>query len=507
MVQDHVDRRRQDRRLRRTATRAPRTTTTATSTWTTDGTCQLRRLPGNASCIITSPTALNDGQWHQVVGTLELGRPGALRRRQEGRTDAGTTTTAQDYRGYWRIGGDNVVERRYRTSPARSTTSSVYPTALTPTQVDAQCVAAGRTSQAAASPDRRLRRAGLPGRPRGLYCRLDERLGPTVATDSSPIGTTGVVHRRRDAAARRAVAGTGHRRRRSTAQSGQVATTTSYDTPRSTLETWFKTTTTTGGKLIGFGTPADRHSRATTTATSTCRTTAAQFGIWTGQMNSRSPRAAYNDGAWHHVVATQASDGMKLYVDGALVGHEPDHRRRRLQRLLAHRRRHTWGSGSSATSPALDEAAVYACRPRRHDGRRSTTPRRRHKPNAAPVAAFTSATHRPRRRLRRLASADTDGTVASYAWDFGDGSARRPAVDPTHTYAAAGTYTVTLTVTDDAGSRRHLDQPTVTVRRRRVNVAPTASFTSTVDQPRRRGRRHGVDRLRRHRRVVRLGLR
>ena len=27
---------------------------------------------------------------------------------------------------------------------------------------------------------------------------------------------------------------------------------------------------------------------------------------------------SFNNGAWHHVVATQGADGMKLYVDGVL---------------------------------------------------------------------------------------------------------------------------------------------------------------------------------------------
>lgn len=47
-------------------------------------------------------------------------------------------------------------------------------------------------------------------------------------------------------------------------------------------------------------------------------------------------------------------------------------------------------------------------------------------------------------------STDADGTITSYAWDFGDG-ANSSTANPTHTYATAGTYSVTLTVTDDAG--------------------------------------------------------
>nr|MDJ0807338.1 PKD domain-containing protein [Gammaproteobacteria bacterium] len=49
------------------------------------------------------------------------------------------------------------------------------------------------------------------------------------------------------------------------------------------------------------------------------------------------------------------------------------------------------------------------------------------------------------------ASTDNDGTVVGFAWDFGDGGTST-LQNPGHTYAAAGTYSVTLTVTDDLGA-------------------------------------------------------
>jgi PKD repeat protein len=47
-------------------------------------------------------------------------------------------------------------------------------------------------------------------------------------------------------------------------------------------------------------------------------------------------------------------------------------------------------------------------------------------------------------------SSDNDGSIVSYAWDFGDGNTGGGAI-ATHSYATAGSYQVTLTVTDDDG--------------------------------------------------------
>lgn len=56
-------------------------------------------------------------------------------------------------------------------------------------------------------------------------------------------------------------------------------------------------------------------------------------------------------------------------------------------------------------------------------------------------------------------SLDLDGSVASVAWNFGDGSPVSTSANPTHTYAAPGTYQATLTVTDNLGGASSVVTP------------------------------------------------
>jgi len=48
-------------------------------------------------------------------------------------------------------------------------------------------------------------------------------------------------------------------------------------------------------------------------------------------------------------------------------------------------------------------------------------------------------------------SYDPDGTIASYVWNFGDGTSSTLA-NPSHTYSTAGNFAATLTVTDNSGA-------------------------------------------------------
>ena len=70
-----------------------------------------------------------------------------------------------------------------------------------------------------------------------------------------------------------------------------------------------------------------------------------------------------------------------------------------------------------------------------------------------PTASVHEQLQRPGVRLQRhRLRATPTAPIASYAWNFGDGDHREHGATPNHTYAAAGTYPVQLTVTDDDGA-------------------------------------------------------
>ena len=55
-------------------------------------------------------------------------------------------------------------------------------------------------------------------------------------------------------------------------------------------------------------------------------------------------------------------------------------------------------------------------------------------------------------------STDSDGSIVSWSWDFGD-TGSSSSQNPSHTYGADGTYTVELTVTDNEGATDMVSQP------------------------------------------------
>ena len=448
-----------------------------------DGRLQFGTWSGRMD-LATSERAYNDGGWHHVVATQ--GRDG-MRLYVDGTLVGSNGQDRSDpYSGYWRIGGDNSWAGSGWLQGDLDE-AAVYAKQLSAATVKAHhALGTGTTPPAAHVAPADAYGARVFADDPIAFFRLDGE-GAELGADASPQGVQGVVSGGVTGGATSALKdGTG----RSAAfdgQSGVVATgerTRSLDTY--SLETWFRTTTTAGGKLIGFGSQQngwsgnyDRHVYLEPDGR-------LQFGTWSGQMNLATSERTYNDGSWHHVVATQGGDGMRLYVDGVVVGTNGANRSDPFSGYWRVGGDSGW-SGSGYVQGEIDEAAVYATQldeatvKAHHDlGAAATTPPvEEPAPNQAPTAAFTATTADLAVSLDASASTDPDGAVASVAWDLGDGGTAT-GTTVQHAYREAGTYRVTATVTDDRGATGTTTQE-VTVRAPRVNAAPTAAFTTTVD--------------------------
>ncbi|MFJ6939591.1 DNRLRE domain-containing protein [Streptomyces sp. NPDC101132] len=157
-----------------------------------------------------------------------------------------------------------------------------------------------------------------------LYWRYDDPVTPFVA-DSSVSGNTGGLHVNGPALRQGpgAITGPGtaigfdgavqkvHSDRRQTV------------TPGYSLETWFRTSTTRGGKLLGFGNNTTRNSSAFDKHLYMTNDGRIVFGIYNGATRTITTAASFNDNQWHHVVATQGPGGMVLWVDGQNRGTLP----------------------------------------------------------------------------------------------------------------------------------------------------------------------------------------
>jgi PKD repeat protein len=95
--------------------------------------------------------------------------------------------------------------------------------------------------------------------------------------------------------------------------------------------------------------------------------------------------------------------------------------------------------------------------------------------NQAPTAAFPAPSCTGLSCSFTDTSTDSDGSIASWSWNFG-GTGTSTLQNPIHTFPGTGTYSVTLTVTDDDGATNATS--------RNVNVTaptePPAGFTLQV---------------------------
>lgn len=431
------------------------------------------------AAVVNSAKSYNDGEWHQVTATL--GTSGMTLYvdglRVAERTDV---TSGQDYSGYWRIGGDNMNGWPNQPGNFRFNGNidevAIYPAVLDRQTVLDQYTASGRTANVAPAPTDAYGAEVYKDDP-SLYWRLEDAAGPTAA-DASLSGNQALVSGGVTTGVAGPMEGAGGKAFTFDGSSGMAAASSPVANPSVySTEAWFKTATTSGGKIIGFGNSNtglsgsyDRHVYMRDDGRLT-------FGTWTGAENTTTSDLPYNDDNWHHVVATQSSAGMKLYVDGVLVG---THSQTAAEPFTGYWRiggDRVWGGASSSYfAGTIDEAAVYSKaltleQVRAHYAHGGVV-------NEDPTADFTSTADGLSVTFNGGSSADADGTIESYAWDFGDGSTATGA-EAQHVYGTAGNYEVKLTVTDNRGATA---TSTKTVTAGSTASAPTAAFTSAVTE-------------------------
>lgn len=230
-----------------------------------------------------------------------------------------------------------------------------------------------------------------------------------------------------------------------------------------TVEAWVKTTTTKGGSIIAFGNPLNGSSGRYDRVVYMDNSGRIWFSVNNGANQSVNSPTSYNNNQWHLVTASMGAGGMRLYVDGnqvasntgvtSAIGFLGD-----WQVGTATLTNRTAAPSSNSFSGNVDEVVIYpaalsATRVAAHYAARSgqAVPQ-------PPVAAFTSSVTNLAASFDGSGSHDPDGSITGYAWAFGDGGTGTGAT-PTHTYAAGGTYTVRLTVTDNSGATGTVTHP------------------------------------------------
>jgi hypothetical protein len=151
-----------------------------------------------------------------------------------------------------------------------------------------------------------------------LYWRFGEASG-TYDSDSGPGNNAGVNWNSPTLGGAGAIAGSSD-----TSISFNGSSQWAYSDKRDTrstnysIETWIRTTTTSGGQIVGMGDRVQFLSRSRDKLIYMNNRGQLVFGT-NPAGRTATTTASYNDGRWHHVVATQSSSaGMRLYVDGTL---------------------------------------------------------------------------------------------------------------------------------------------------------------------------------------------
>jgi Concanavalin A-like lectin/glucanases superfamily len=153
-----------------------------------------------------------------------------------------------------------------------------------------------------------------------VYYKLDEATGATTAADSSGQARSGTYQGTSTKGAADACSRDPGTSVAFDGSSGYLNLGTSLSVaPTYSCEAWFKTTTTTGGLIAGFGALATGASTTVDRVLYMSNAGAVVFGNNNASKSTISAAGPYNDNQWHHVLATVGTGGMRLYLDGKQV--------------------------------------------------------------------------------------------------------------------------------------------------------------------------------------------
>ncbi|NNE34804.1 MAG: PKD domain-containing protein, partial [Rhodothermales bacterium] len=199
---------------------------------------------------------------------------------------------------------------------------------------------------------------------------------------------------------------------------------------------------------------------------------------------------------WHHVALTLDGSSttlqpgrLKAYLDGAVFGSGPG------SQIWAHQDDIGIGAANSETRfhdevisggsangfrGSIDEIRVYDAILTEGEIQLLASFSGQ-SINQAPTSVFvlnpTTAQAPANISFDASGSADSDGSIVTYEWDFGDTSTGNGRTT-SHRYDTAGTYDIQLAVTDDAGSRS-TSNATLVVTAASGNTKPIAAFSTT----------------------------
>ncbi|HPU13002.1 MAG TPA: PKD domain-containing protein [Aeromicrobium sp.] len=429
--------------------------------------------PGQA-VTIDSTNALNDGQWHQLVSTLG---PDGTKLYVDGVLNASDpNTTAQNYTGYWKLGGDNTWGGNSQSYFAGTVDeAAVYSTQLSPAEVRSHFLASGRTLPNVAPV------ASFTALPAGASVAFDSSASSdvdgTIASYAWTFGdgTTSTSANPTHVYANSGTYGVSLTVTDNSGASHTVSHLVVVAVPNAAPTAQF--THQVDGLKVDF----------TSTSTDSDGTIAAyEWNFGDGSTStSANPSHTYSTGAPRTVTLKVTDNEGGTSTVSHLV--DPDSPPAASFTVVKNALAvdftstatdddavvsHAWKFGDGATSSAKNPSHTYGAPGDYQVSLKVTdTAGQTHEvtetitvalaPNVPPVAAFSASVSGTTANFNAGASTDTDGSIVSYAWDFGDGNTGTGVTASNDYPAEDGTYQVKLTVTDDAGATHSITKPVV----------------------------------------------